>query len=816
MAAVVIGALRVDLGLSTASFKKDASAAAREAEVLGKRVQNAGMGMVAAGAGISAAISLPFVALMKEAIPAAQQSNEALGQVKAALASMGPLAGKTAADLQGLAAGLQATSTIDDDDILRDLTANMLTFGNVAGTEFDRAQQAALDMSVRMKTDLKGAAMMVGKALNDPVAGLAKLSKAGIQFTEEQKAQVKAMQASGDMAGAQSIMLAELEKQFGGSAQAQRDATPGADATDAWREFNETLGQIALDILPPLTTALTSVLDSFNSLSPSTQSFLVIAVGLVAALGPLLIVVGAIVTGAGTLIGLFGTLAGAMGITGASGAAAGAGLGAAGAGATAAGAGASAASVGVRALMLSLGPIALLIGAVVAAWYYWDDIVAIVGRVGEAVSGWYNANVKPTVDGALASLGSLVDWFKATFEPYITGVVGVVGGLLKGDFAGAFAALKTMAIAHLENLLSAFGGMPSKAVEAMSMLYSGAKTWIQDKLGNVFGWLKEKISAVGDWFYQLYDRVVGHSYVPDMVDKIGLEMKRLDSDMVGQAQKATKKTAATFADMAKEIAPLMDELFPDQARVNAIDKKLELLQKARNAGEKKGGISEATYQAAKEKLRVDRLGDKAGPGSVTDQDKDLDKPFFTNLREMVKIPKEMDKVLFKPLGEMAKQTAMDFVDMADGIVDTVRGMVDAFKGGDIVGGIKGILSLVGQVADLVAGIQGKPNGFQGVGKTPDYGGPRALGGAVVPGKRYRIGERGPEYVSFGARGQITPDNDRGGRGMVVNFNGVMTSDEFWSKIEDLDGQAAQKGAMSGANMVYERQAKVARSRLGGR
>ena len=82
-------------------------------------------------------------------------------------------------------------------------------------------------------------------------------------------------------------------------------------------------------------------------------------------------------------------------------------------GASAAGALVNAIGMVSKALLgLMLNPaflaIALAVGAVVAAWYYWDDIVAIVDKVGAAISDWWNANVKPVLEAAGAFLGRAV------------------------------------------------------------------------------------------------------------------------------------------------------------------------------------------------------------------------------------------------------------------------------------------------------------------------------------------------------------------------------------------------------------------------
>jgi hypothetical protein len=73
-----------------------------------------------------------------------------------------------------------------------------------------------------------GAAIQLGKALNDPTQGVSALSRVGVSFTDVQKDMIKKLQESGDMMGAQRIILGELEKQFGGTAEAVGKTLPGA------------------------------------------------------------------------------------------------------------------------------------------------------------------------------------------------------------------------------------------------------------------------------------------------------------------------------------------------------------------------------------------------------------------------------------------------------------------------------------------------------------------------------------------------------------------------------------------------------------
>jgi len=462
----LIGALRVDLGLDTAQFTEGLTSAQKELKKVGKSMQDLGGKLTNIGAGMSIGITAPIVALGAASLQAAKESKLAFAQVEAALKSMGSAAGRNAEQLKAQAAQLQATSTFDDDDILGKVTANLLTFGNVSGEAFDRAQQAAVDLSARLGQDLQSSAIQLGKALNDPVKGVSALAKVGVSFTEQQKAQIKAMAEAGNVAGAQGLILNELEKQYGGAAQAMRDATPEAATVDAWREFQETIGEVALKVLPPLTAILTRVLDGFNTLDPGLQTMIIGGAALAAALGPVAIGLGSVISVAGALLPVL-------------------------------------APVGA---FLS----AVLIPAAIATAPVWGPIALGVAAVSAAIA--------------------LLIKFWPQIKAWATGVA------------------------------MAIGEATGQAVKSAKALFDGVKLWLGEKLLAVFNWVRDKAKAVGDAFFQLYDRVVGHSYIPDMVEGVATWMAKLDKGMVAPAQSATQATGKAFEDLGVGVVSVFADI----------------------------------------------------------------------------------------------------------------------------------------------------------------------------------------------------------------------------------------------------------------
>ena len=143
-------------------------------------------------------------------------------QTESVLKSTGTTANGTAKDIANLAGSLE-NLTATEAETIQEGANLLLTFKNIqnqagAGNDiFNQTTAAMVDVARAMGTNASTEAIRLGKALNDPIKGISALSRVGIQFTEDQKAQIKALQQSGDLMGAQKIILAELQSQFGGS-----------------------------------------------------------------------------------------------------------------------------------------------------------------------------------------------------------------------------------------------------------------------------------------------------------------------------------------------------------------------------------------------------------------------------------------------------------------------------------------------------------------------------------------------------------------------------------------------------------------------
>jgi hypothetical protein len=187
------------------------------------------------------------------AIEEASAWNSVMAQTEAVVKSTGMAAGLTAKEMAEMAGAMSAASgqSLFSDDAILGAQNVLATFTNIKGENFGSATQSILDMSQALGMDLDSAAMQVGKALNDPVAGLAALSRSGVQFTADQEAMIKAMVEAGNVAGAQELMMKELNTQFGGSASAAVDTYAGQQIVlkEQFAGIQQTLGEALMPIL---------------------------------------------------------------------------------------------------------------------------------------------------------------------------------------------------------------------------------------------------------------------------------------------------------------------------------------------------------------------------------------------------------------------------------------------------------------------------------------------------------------------------------------------------------------------------------------
>lgn len=172
---------------------------------------------------LTAGIGLLSISLNKM-ITAAEESRKVMAQTEAVLKSTGGAAGVTSQEVSDLALQMSRLTNFDDEAV-QSAENLLLTFTKIGKDIFPQATETVLDMSTALGQDLNSSAIQLGKALQDPINGVTALRRVGVNFTEQQKEQIKTLVESGRRLDAQKIILKELATEFGGSARAAQSGT---------------------------------------------------------------------------------------------------------------------------------------------------------------------------------------------------------------------------------------------------------------------------------------------------------------------------------------------------------------------------------------------------------------------------------------------------------------------------------------------------------------------------------------------------------------------------------------------------------------
>ncbi len=284
--------------------------------------------------------------------------------------------------------------------------------------------------------------------------------------------------------------------------------------------------------------------------------------------------------------------------------------------------------------------------------------------------------------------------------------------------------------------------MPGKVIASVKAMVVGVSNWLGNQLNAVFDGVKKRVDAVGTWFYDLYDKVVGHSYIPDMVDEIGVHMARLDAEMVSPTVKATTKAAEAFRALQQEVAGILSRLFPEQALFNDFQKEKAALQKYHMAGQLSADAHARAVRALVAEYAAPALlrGQKAVIGGAS-----AGESWIAARADALEGLRDGAAEYRKTMARIGSDTDVLRVKVVESFAEMVDGglrQLDRF--------MKGIKS--GNWLDIVGGLLGAING---------------IGGALTGGKGFNLGP-----FTFGSGGSQVPGFAQGGAMKLGGFRGI--------------------------------------------
>lgn len=260
--------LIVEIIGDSSNFEKSLSKAGKATTGMGSSLKKmAGFAVLGAGAaGLGG-----LIVAAKKSIDTANEHAKVYAQTNAVLKSTGDISNTTQGSIQSLANAIEKKSGVDDVAIQsgENMLLTFTRIRNEAGKGndiFNQSTKTLVDMSTALGTDMSKSAIQLGKALNDPIKGVSALARVGVTFDDSQKKMIKSMVDSGNTMGAQKLILKELNKEFGGSADALGRTLPGQ--VNILKARLDDLGQsIGTKLVPILLNFVNWINDNWGTIS---------------------------------------------------------------------------------------------------------------------------------------------------------------------------------------------------------------------------------------------------------------------------------------------------------------------------------------------------------------------------------------------------------------------------------------------------------------------------------------------------------------------------------------------------------------------
>lgn len=478
----------VDFISNTSGLTSGFRSAEAGAGGFGSRLKSLGK---AAAAGVAAAGVAALTYTLKTGIDEFEQAAKVTAQTNAVIKSTGGVANVTTKQVQELATALMKKSGVDD-EVIQSGENMLLTFRNIhneagrGNDVFTQATKTMLDMSVALGKDVPSSAMILGKALNDPVKGMAALRRVGVTFDADQQKRIKGFVESGHAMEAQKIILKELNAEFGGSAAAAGKTLPG-QLQILKQEFNNFAGDLVAKVIPAVQVVISWLRDHWPEIVGALQA----AWGII---GPLVIAIGNLFVGVVKLIAdnwsTIGPIVGGV----------------------------------VSVIQTAAGIVVAIVKTVTAvlngdwanAWKYAQQIVSgYVSLIQNIVTMGFNV-VKSVVTVAWQLITAATSAAWAGIRALVSVAVGALSSVISGAFNAIRGLIDGAWNAVKSGTSAAWGFVTSKvsdAVNAVKSTVSSVATWLSGFASGVWSAAVHKVGAVfdaiGDAASAVKNRVVG-------------------------------------------------------------------------------------------------------------------------------------------------------------------------------------------------------------------------------------------------------------------------------------------------------------------
>ncbi len=211
-----------------------------------------------------------------KSVQAFQESQNIAAQLDNVLRSTGGAAGVTSEEAIKLSKSLEHLTGISDETALNAENV-LLTFTSIHKDAFPEATKAAVDMATALNhgmvpsmEDVQAKAMLIGKALQDPDAGLGALHRVGVNVEELKKKFTDSMSVQEK----QKLILQELGTEFGGAGEAAGKTFAGqiAKLNETLNDLMENIGGAIVGFINPFIQKLSDWVDKMGGVDGITKT----------------------------------------------------------------------------------------------------------------------------------------------------------------------------------------------------------------------------------------------------------------------------------------------------------------------------------------------------------------------------------------------------------------------------------------------------------------------------------------------------------------------------------------------------------------
>ena len=260
--------MSLELAKAYIRVRADGSGLRQDFSQLQSMVQQ-GMGNLLSILGVGFGLSQAF-GLGREAVAIAEEEIDAAARLGATIKATGQAAGYTAEQLTKMAEGLFEASTFDDEDIINAMS-KLTTFKAIKGDVFKRTTESAMDLSAAGFGALTSTMMTLAKAVENPIVGMGRLIRVGVSLTAQEKEEIKRLQESGDLRGAQAKLLEAVEGQVKGTYKEMRN-TPAGELKHLRHVLENVKGVMGKELIPITNTWIRTKIAVTKAITGTVQA----------------------------------------------------------------------------------------------------------------------------------------------------------------------------------------------------------------------------------------------------------------------------------------------------------------------------------------------------------------------------------------------------------------------------------------------------------------------------------------------------------------------------------------------------------------